>query len=59
MLTEVAGRFVCAIVVVIFGYLGGSSFASAETKSLALSKALSQVKLFAGLTDAEKDALKA
>ena len=59
MLTEVAGRFVCAIVVVIFGYLGGSSFASAETKSLALSKALSQVKLFAGLNDAERDALKA
>ena len=59
MLTEVAGRFVCAIVVVIFGYLGGSSFASAETKSLALSKALSQVKLFAGLNDLERDALKA
>ena len=59
MLTQVAGRFVCAIVVVIFGYLGGSSIASAETKSLTLSKALSQVRLFAGLNDAERDALKA
>ena len=59
MLTGVAGRFVCAVVVVMFGYLSGSSFASEEAKSLALSKALSQVKLFGGLTDAERDALKA
>ena len=59
MLTGVAGRFVCAVVVVMFVYLSGSSFASEEAKSLALSKALSQVKLFGGLTDAERDALKA
>lgn len=59
MLTGVAGRFVCAVVVVMFGFLSGSSFASEEAKSLALSKALSQVKLFGGLTDAERDALKA
>ena len=58
MFTGATGRFVCAVVVVIFGYLAGNSFASDEAKALALSKALSQVKLFAGLTDAERDALK-
>ena len=59
MFTGEANRLVCAVVVVMFGYLAGNSFASDEVKALALSKALSQVKLFAGLTDGERDALKA
>ena len=58
MFTGAAGRFVCAVVVVMFGYLDSSSFASDEAKSSALSKALSQVKLFAALTEAERDALR-
>jgi CRP-like cAMP-binding protein len=58
MITGAAGRLVCAVVGVMFGYLAGNSFALDEAKALALSKALSQVKLFAGLTDAERDALK-
>ena len=59
MFTGAAGRFVWAVVVVMFGYLACNSFAADEAKALALSKALAQVKLFAGLTVAERDALKA
>ena len=58
MFTGAAGRFVWAVVFVMFGYLACNSFAADEAKALALSKALAQVKLFAGLTDAEKDSLK-
>ncbi|MBW1853020.1 MAG: cyclic nucleotide-binding domain-containing protein [Deltaproteobacteria bacterium] len=54
MFTGAAGRFVWAVVVVMFGYLACNSFAADEAKALALS-----VKLFAGLTVAERDALKA
>jgi signal-transduction protein with cAMP-binding, CBS, and nucleotidyltransferase domain len=42
----------------MFGNLAGNSFAEDEANASALSKALVQVKLFAGLTDAERDALK-
>lgn len=59
MFTGTAGRFVWAVVVVMFGGWACVSFAAEEAKALALSKALAQVKLFAGLTDAERDALKA
>ena len=59
MFTGVAGRFIWAVVFVMFEYLACNSFAADEGKALALSKALAQVKLFAGLTDAERDALKA
>ncbi|MBW1781714.1 MAG: cyclic nucleotide-binding domain-containing protein [Deltaproteobacteria bacterium] len=59
MVRRTARRLFCAVVIVMFGYLSGYSFASDEAKSVALSKALSKVKLFAGLTDAERDALKA
>jgi len=59
MFTGVTGRFIWAVVVVLFGYLACNSFAADEGKALALSKALAQVKLFAGLTDAEREALKA
>jgi len=43
---------------VVLAYLAGSSFAFGEARASALSKALAQVKLFAGLTDAERDALR-
>ena len=59
MTAGVIGRLVFSIVALMLGCLNGSSFASDEVKSLALSKALSQAKLFAGLTDAEREALKA
>ncbi len=59
MFTRAASRLVCAVAVVLFGYMADNSFALDEAKALALSKALSQVKLFAGLTDAERNALKA
>lgn len=58
MFTGVAGRFVWAVVVVMFGNLASNSFAADEAKALALSEALAQVKLFTGLTDVERDALK-
>ena len=59
MFTGVAGRFVWAVVVVMFGISASNSFAADAAKALTLSKALAQVKLFADLTDAEKDSLKA
>ena len=59
MFTGAVGRFVWAVVVVMFGYLACNSFAADDTRALALSEVLSQVKLFAGLTEAERDSLKA
>ena len=59
MFRRAAGRFVWAVVVVIFGYLSCNSFAADNDRALALSKALAQVKLFAELTDAERNSLKA
>jgi len=59
MFTKAAGRLVLAIVIVMLGNLACNSFASDEAKALTLSKALSQIKLFAGLTEAERDSLKA
>lgn len=58
MFTGMKGRFLGAVVVVVFGIMAGNAFAADETKDLALAKALAQVKMFAGLTNAEKDALK-
>ena len=58
MFTGLAGRFVWVVVVLMFGNLASNSFAADEAEALALSKALVQVKLFAELTDAERDALK-
>lgn len=58
MLTGATDRFVWAVVFVMVGVLASNSFAG-EAKALGLSKALTQVELFAGLTDAERDALKA
>ena len=59
MSSGTAGRFACAVALVMLGYLPGCSIAAHKAKPSALSNALSQVKLFAGLTDAERDALKA
>ena len=59
MFTRAAAPFVCAVVVVLFAYFTGNSFALEEGKAFTLSRALSQVQLFAGLTNAERDALKA
>lgn len=58
MFTGLAGRFVWVVVVLMFGNIASNSFAADEAEALALSRALVQVKLFAELTDAERDALK-
>jgi CRP/FNR family cyclic AMP-dependent transcriptional regulator len=58
MFTGLAGRFVWVVVVLMFGNIASNSFAAEEAEALALSRALVQVKLFAELTDAERDALK-
>lgn len=47
-----------AVMVIAFGILGGNSFAADDAGGMALSKALAQVRIFKGLTDAERDALK-
>ena len=59
MFTGATERFVWVVVAVMFGFFASNSFAADEAKSWGLPKALAQVKLFAGLTDAERDALKA
>jgi len=59
MFTGVAGRFVCVVAVVMFGISANNLFAADKTRPLALSDALSQVKLFQDLTDKERAALKA
>jgi CRP/FNR family transcriptional regulator, cyclic AMP receptor protein len=58
MLTGAAWRFVLAVAVVMFGNFASDLFAADEANGSALFKALAQVKLFADLTDAERDALK-
>ncbi|RJQ60757.1 MAG: cyclic nucleotide-binding domain-containing protein [Desulfobacteraceae bacterium] len=61
MYTGVALRLVWIAGVVMFAVFGSSatdSFAADKARDSALSDALVQVKLFAGLTDAERDALK-
>lgn len=59
MCKGVSGRIVWAVLVLLFGNLAGNCLAADQPKSRALSKALVQVKLLAGLTDAEREALKA
>jgi CRP/FNR family transcriptional regulator, cyclic AMP receptor protein len=51
-------RFVWVAMLVVFGCLNSTSFASDETKSLALSNAMAQVKLFVALTEGERETLK-
>jgi len=43
----------------MFGLLGASAFAADKVEGLELSKALAQVKIAAGLTEAERESLKA
>jgi signal-transduction protein with cAMP-binding, CBS, and nucleotidyltransferase domain len=59
MFTGAIERVVWVFVAVMLGVFVSNSFAAVEAKDLELSKALAQVKLFAGLTDAERDTLKA
>ena len=60
MVTRVATRWFLAVAVVfaVVGNFGAASFAAEKAKELELSKALGQAKLFAGLTNEERDALK-
>ncbi len=60
MVTGLVGRWFLAVVVVavVLGSFTGNSLAADKAKALELSKALGQVKLFAGLTDKERNALK-
>jgi uncharacterized protein (TIGR02246 family) len=58
MFTGIKGRCWGAVVVFVIGIMASNSFAANEAKDSALDKALAQVKMFAGLTNAEKDALK-
>jgi len=60
MVTGLAARLFLAVVVVVvvLGNFAANSFAADKAKALELSKALGEVKLFAGLTDEERDALK-
>ena len=48
-----------AVTIVMFGLLGASAFAADKVEGLELSKALAQVKIAAGLTEAERESLKA
>ncbi len=57
MFTGIVVRFVLAVVILMFS-LSGNSFAAEKAESSALSNALGKVKLFAGLTDAERASLK-
>jgi CRP/FNR family transcriptional regulator, cyclic AMP receptor protein len=56
MFRRVFQGIVCILVAVVSVNLSGNSFAADEDK--ALSNAMAQVKLFAGLTNAERDTLK-
>ncbi len=59
MTTGVATRpFLAIAVAVVLGTFLGHSFGADKAKALELSKALSQARLFAGLTDKERAALK-
>ncbi|OGW37388.1 MAG: hypothetical protein A2Y97_01295 [Nitrospirae bacterium RBG_13_39_12] len=61
MATGLTARLLLTVVVVVLiGNYAGNSFAAdgAKAKALELSKALGKAKLFAGLTDKERDALK-
>jgi signal-transduction protein with cAMP-binding, CBS, and nucleotidyltransferase domain len=60
MITSLVGRL-CLMVaagVIVVGNVSSDSFAADKAKAVELSKVLGQVKLFAGLTVKERDALK-
>ena len=52
-------RAFLTITILMFGLLGASAFAADKVEGLELSKALAQVKIAAGLTEAERESLKA
>lgn len=58
MVIRMTGLFVWAVMVMMYGDFSSHSFAAEEDQALALSKALSQVKIFSALTNMERDALK-
>ena len=60
MVSRLTARLFLAIVVVVvvLGNFAANSYAADKAKALELSKALGQAKLFAGLTDKERTALK-
>jgi CRP-like cAMP-binding protein len=57
MVSGTVWRLALAGVIMMFGNFASNSFAADEAKGSSLSKALAEVKLFAGLTRAERDAL--
>ncbi|MDD5206127.1 MAG: hypothetical protein PHS17_11940 [Desulfobacterales bacterium] len=59
MRRKVAALVVPAVTTLMFGLLGASAFAADKVEGLELSKALAQVKIAAGLTEAERESLKA
>ena len=58
MVFGTVGRLFWVVGVVMFGVLMCNTAAADGVKTLTLSEALSQVELFSGLTEAERDALK-
>jgi len=58
MIIGTGKRLICTVLVVMLDIWVSNLFAVDEVKTLTLSGALSQVKLFDGLTDAERDSLK-
>ena len=58
MFCRVTERFVWGVLALMLTFFASNAFAENEAKDSGLSKALAQAKLFAGLTDAERDALK-
>lgn len=58
MFTKNAGRCFLVLAVIILGNITVGSIAADEAKDSELSKALGQVKLFAGLTNEDRDAIK-
>ena len=58
MITGTGKRLIWTAMIVVLGSCVCNSFAADESEELTLSGALSQVKLFAELTNAERDALK-
>ncbi|OGV56015.1 MAG: hypothetical protein A2X45_21245 [Lentisphaerae bacterium GWF2_50_93] len=58
MNTRIAVRFVLAVAVIMIGIVAFNSLAADDAKGTELSKALAKVKMFAGLTGAERESLK-
>ena len=59
MFSRVAVRFLWTVMILMFAGLVSNSFAAEVAEASALTRLLAQVKLFEGLTDAERDIMKA